>query len=138
METVFALVLVWGSLYCFECGGSLSRGGGVVLGSGIVFLFFPLVFGSAPPCRGQNTCNIRPFLGRPLLSRPLMHVGWLVRATKKRGTSTKKTPKISKKWSPAASDTVKGLCINIRTFAYGTEEVGVYIIGIFLVDTFSR
>ena len=38
------------------------------------------------------------------------HACRVVRAKKKKRVTTKKTPKISKKLSPAASDTVKGPC----------------------------
>ena len=68
------LFLVWGTRH-----GSLSRGGARFRVRDNSW-YFCLVFVIAPPPppgrRGQNTCKIRPFSGRLVFSRALMHAGW--------------------------------------------------------------
>ena len=60
----------------------------------------------SPPKRGK----IRPFLGRLSSFRPFMHAGGCMQKKKKKRGSTQKTPMISKKLPPTASDTVKSPC----------------------------
>ena len=71
---------------------------------------FPLVFVSAPRWRGAKYLQNSGFF-RPTVFFSAAHARGVVSAKKKKGTLwLKKLPKISNQWSPAASDTVKGLC----------------------------
>ena len=73
---------------------------------------FPLVFVSAPRWRGAKYLQNSGFF-RPTVFFSAAHARGVVSAKKKKGTLwLKKLPKISNQWSPAASDTVKGLCKN--------------------------
>lgn len=80
------------------------------------FFRIPTVLGCFP-----ETGKIRPFWGRLLFfGRSRMPEG--VQKKKKETASTQKTLKISKKLSPAASDTAK-VRVTVPDDTYGTEEV---------------
>ena len=114
------LFLVWGTRH-----GSLSRGGARFRVRDNSW-YFCLVFVIAPPPppgrRGQNTCKIRPFSGRLVFSRALMHAGWRMHKKLKKCFLLKKLRRFQQKNRKTDRTRLRART-NLGTLTYDTEEV---------------
>lgn len=103
---------------------------------GLFFVFWQFGHFPAISCTShafQKRGQIRPFLGRPIFFRPIMHAGGGVHAQKKRGStpkekrdSTQKNRSFKKKHR-RRHRTLLSVRVATTQFTLGTEEVHTHI-----------